>query len=105
MGEPGALEPFEYYLARRRLRWAGHVSRVPFSRLSRMFLVLLGRSRDLSRNLSSAMATLQCLLRDLRNAGLRLKAWEPLAGDRNLWHAIAQQKNVHCNAAGVVMLG
>jgi hypothetical protein len=40
------------------------------------------------------------LLRDIRNAGVHLKAWDTLAGDRNLWHAITQQKNVHCNAAG-----
>jgi hypothetical protein len=39
------------------------------------------------------------LLRDIRNAGVHLKAWDTLAGDRNLWHAITQQKNVHCNAA------
>jgi hypothetical protein len=25
------LEPFDYYLARRRLRWAGHVRRMPMS--------------------------------------------------------------------------
>ena len=40
------------------------------------------------------------LLRDLRNAGVHLKAWDTLAGDQNPWHAITQQKNVHCNAAG-----
>jgi hypothetical protein len=40
------------------------------------------------------------LLRDIRNAGVHLKAWDTLAGDRNLWHAILQQKNVNCNAAG-----
>ena len=27
------LEPFQYYLTRRRLRWAGHVSRMDFTRL------------------------------------------------------------------------
>jgi hypothetical protein len=35
------------------------------------------------------------LLRDLRNAGVHLKARDTLAGDLNLWHAITQQKNVH----------
>ena len=40
------------------------------------------------------------LSRDLRNAGIPIKAWDTLASDRNLWHAITQQKNVHCNAAG-----
>ena len=32
------LEPVQFYLARRRLRWAGHVSRMPMTRLPRMFL-------------------------------------------------------------------
>ena len=40
------------------------------------------------------------LLRDLRKAGVhaKLEAWDSLAGDRNLWHCITQQKNVHSNA-------
>jgi hypothetical protein len=42
------------------------------------------------------------LLRGIRNAGVHwhLKAWDTLAGDRNLWCAITQEKNFHCNAAG-----
>ena len=92
------LEPFEYYLARRRLRWAGHVSRMHFSRLPRMFLSSwVDHKRPQQRpqfNYGHG------LLRDLRNAGVHLKAWDTLASDRNLWHAITQQKNVHCNAAG-----
>ena len=92
------LEPFEYYLARRRLRWAGHVSRMPFSRLPRMFL---SSWVDHKRPQQRPQFTYgHGLLRDLRNAGVHLKAWDTLAGDRNLWHAITQQKNVHCNAAG-----
>ena len=39
------------------------------------------------------------LLRDLRNTGVHFKAWDTLAGDRNVWNAITQQKNVHCNTA------
>ena len=88
------LEPFEYYLARRRLRWAGHVSRMHFSRLPRMFLSSwVDNKRPRQRpqfNYGHG------LIRDLRNAGVHLKAWDTLAGDRNLWHAITQQKNVHC---------
>ena len=92
------LEPFEYYLARRRLRWAGHVSRMHFSRLPRMFL---SSWVDHKRPKQRPQFTYgHGLLRDLRNAGVHLKAWDTLAGDRNLWHAITQQKNVHCNAAG-----
>ena len=39
-------------------------------------------------------------VREFRNAGVHVKAWDTLASDRNLWHSIAQQKNVHCNANG-----
>ena len=77
------LEPFEYYLARRRLRWAqaGHVSRMPFSRLPRMFLSSrVNHKRPQQRpqfNYGHG------LLRDLRNAGIHLKAGDTLAADRN----------------------
>ena len=38
--------------------------------------------------------------RDLKNAGIYVKAWDTLASDRNLWHDMTQRKNVHCNAWG-----
>jgi hypothetical protein len=40
------------------------------------------------------------LKRDLSNAGVDLKFWGSPAMTRNLWHAITQQKNVHCNSNG-----
>jgi hypothetical protein len=40
------------------------------------------------------------LLTGIRNAGVHLKAWDTLAGNRNLWYAFTQQKNIHCNATG-----
>jgi hypothetical protein len=40
------------------------------------------------------------LKRDLSNAGVDVKEWGSLAMNRNLWHAITQQKNVHCNSNG-----
>ena len=68
-----------------------------FSRLPRMFL---SSWVDHKRPQQRPQFTYgHGLLRDLRNAGVHLKAWDTLAGDRNLWHAITQQKNVHCNAA------
>ena len=71
---------------------------MPFSRLPRMFL---SSWVDHKRPQQRPQFTYgHGLLRDLRNAGVHLKAWDTLAGDRNLWHAITQQKNVHCNAAG-----
>jgi len=92
------LEPFQYYLARRRLRWAGHVSRMDFTRLPRMFLSSwVDHKRPQGR---PQLNYGHGLLRDLQNAGVHVKAWDTLASDRNLWHSINQQKNVHCNANG-----
>ena len=51
------LEPFQYYLARRRLRWAGHVSRMDFTRLPRMFSSSWVDHKWPRVNLSSTMAT------------------------------------------------
>ena len=51
------LEPFKFYLARRRLRWAGHVSRMPMTRIPRMLLssgwITSARSND--HNSTTAM--------------------------------------------------
>jgi hypothetical protein len=66
------LEPFQYYLACPRLRWAGHVSRMTFSRLPRMFLSSwVDHKRPQQRPHFSYD---HGLLRNLRNAGIDLKA-------------------------------
>jgi hypothetical protein len=92
------LEPFDYYLARRRLRWAGHLSRMPMSRLPRLFL---SSWVDHKRPQQRPQFTYgHGLKRDLSNAGVDIKNWGSLARNRNLWHAITQQKNVHCNSNG-----
>ena len=92
------LEPFQFYLARRRLRWAGHVSRMPMTRLPRMFLSSwVDNKRPQQRPRFNYGHGLR---RDLRNAGVNISDWGSLARDRGLWHAITQQKNVHCNTNG-----
>jgi hypothetical protein len=92
------LEPFDFYLARRRLRWAGHVSRMPMSRLPRL---LLSSWVDHKRPQQRPQFTYgHGLKRDLHNAGVDVKNWGSLAMNRNLWHAVTQQKNVHCNSNG-----
>ena len=92
------LEPLDYYLARRRLRWAGHVSRMPMSRLPRL---LLSSWVDHKRPQQRPQFTYgHGLKRDLSNAGVDVKHWGSLALNRNLWHAVTQQKNVHCNSNG-----
>ena len=91
-------EPFKFYLARRRLRWAGHVLRMPMTRLPRMFLSSwVDHKRPQQRprfNYGHGLG------RDLRNAGVKISDWGFLANDRTLWHAITQQKNRHCNTNG-----
>ena len=76
------LEPFEYYLARRRLRWAGHVSCMQFTRLPRMFL-----SSWVDNKLPQQRPQFNYghgLSRDLNNAGIHIKVWYTLASDLNL---------------------
>ena len=92
------LEPFQFYPARRRLRWAGHVSRMPMTRLPRMFLSSwVDNKRPQQRpqfNYGHGLG------RDLRNAGVLIDNWASFASDRNIWHTITQQKNVYCNNNG-----
>jgi hypothetical protein len=57
------------------------------------FPVPLGGSSEASAETSVQLWPLPGdLLRDLRNAGVHLKAWHTLAGDQNLWNAITPQK-------------
>jgi hypothetical protein len=97
------LEPFkfEFHLARRRLRWAGHVSRMQMTRLPRM---LHSSWVDNKRPQQQPQFNYgHGLGRDLRNAGIRvhLEKWVSLASDcGNIWHTITQQKNVYCNTNG-----
>jgi hypothetical protein len=66
------LEPFEYYLASWRLQWAGHVSRMPFSRLPHIFLSSwVDHKRKQQRPQSNYG---HGLLRDIKNAEVHLKA-------------------------------
>ena len=45
------------------------------------------------------------LSRDLKNAGIRVKASDTRASDVNLWHAITQQKRVISMLRAVAMRG
>ena len=68
------LEPFDFYLARRRLRWAGHVSRMPMS-LSRLPCLLLSSWVDHKRPQQVQFTYGHYLKRDLSNAGVDVKNW------------------------------
>ena len=89
------LQPFHFYLARRRLRWAGHVSRMPMTRLPRMFLSSwVDNERPHQRPQFNHGHGLR---RDLHNADVNISDWGVLANNSSFWHAISQQKNVYCN--------
>jgi hypothetical protein len=67
------LEPFDFYLARRRLRRASDVSRTPMSRLARL---LLSFWRDHKRPQQRPQFTYgHGQNRDLSNAGVDVKNW------------------------------
>ena len=71
---------------------------VQFTRLPRMFLSSwVDNKRPKQRPQFNYGSWLS---RDLENACIHFKARNTLASDRNLWQAITQQKNVHCNAGG-----
>ena len=90
------LEHFDLYLARRRLRWAGHVGRMPMYRLPRL---LLSSWVDHTHPQQRPQFTYgHGLKRDLNN--VEVKNWGSLAMNHNPWHAITQQKNVYCNSNG-----
>jgi hypothetical protein len=93
------LEPFkfEFYLARRRLRWAGHVSSTQLTRPPRMFLSFWVDNKRPQQRPQFNYGHGHGLGRDLRNAGIHLDNWASLASDRNIWHTITQQNNVYCN--------
>ena len=96
------LEPFQYYLARRRLRWAGHTSHMQFTRLPHMFLSSWVDNKWSKQRPQFSYG--HGLSRDLKNAEIHEKAWNALASDCNLWHAMTQQKNVHHNSWAVASL-
>jgi hypothetical protein len=67
------------------------MNRLPFSRLPQSHVpVLFGVSYETSAEARQGLQIIygHCLLRDLRNAGVHLKAWDTLAGDQN--HRVTQ---------------
>ena len=74
------------YIARRQLRWLGHVSRMPFDRLPRRMLSswlpaprCKGATKmTYGRTMKKAMATFD----------INPQNWYELAADREKWHAM-----------------
>ena len=80
------LDSMNNYIARRQLRWLGHVSRMPFDRLPRRMLSswlpaprCKGATKmTYGRTMKKAMATFD----------INPQNWYELAADREKWHAM-----------------
>ena len=70
-----------------RMRWAGHVARMPENRLPRRFLTSWVRAKR--RTGRPNMSTLQCISDTIRRAGISVQKWVDYADDREAWRAIS----------------
>ena len=78
------LRSVQIYLARRRLRWIGHVSRMHFDRLPRKFLSSwVYQARPLGR---PHLRWAESIKRDLQLAKLPITKWAEKAQDKAGWH-------------------
>jgi len=77
------LRSIETYVRRRQLQWAGHVARMPLSRLPRMFLAgWCGHPRP-QRRLDFTYG--EILAAALEYAGIDQEGWMEVAQDRAQW--------------------
>ena len=80
------LPSIDTYITRRQLRWAGHVSRMEYSRLPRKMLSGWVRSK---RPRGSPRFTYgRALQKTLRKAQINIDTWSTLAQDRAQWRNI-----------------
>ena len=79
------LQTIDMYITRRQLSWAGHVARMPFSRLPRKFLPSWVRA---DRPIGAPSFTYaHGLHKALAKVGIDRATWHAKAQDRDLWHA------------------
>ena len=69
-----------------RMRWAGHVARMPETRLPRRFLTSWVRAKR--RPGRPNFSTVQCISDTIQRAGIDISKWVDYAGDREAWRAI-----------------
>ena len=82
------LKPLRSYLARRRLRWLGHVARMPQHRLPRQLLtswVSNPRPRG-----APLMTFGRSISKDLQEAGVEIDGWYEVAQNRALWREVVR---------------
>ena len=86
------LEKMEYYISLRKLRWAGHLARMPMTRLPRQFLTSwVNHPRPHGRPQYTYGHSLS---KSLKRAGIPsvFKEWSQLAQDRANWRKLFYAK-------------
>ena len=82
----------EYYISLRKLRWAGHLARMPMTRLPRQFLTSwVNHPRPHGRPQYTYGHSLS---KSLKRAGISsaFKEWSQLAQDRSNWRKLFYAK-------------
>ena len=86
------LEKMEYYISLRKLRWAGHLARMPMTRLPRQFLTSwVNHPRPHGRPQYTYGHSLS---KSLKRAGIpsAFKEWSQFAQDRSNWRKLFYAK-------------
>ena len=93
------LETIDVYVTRRQLRWAGHVARMPFSRLPRKMISSWCYSK---RPIGSPQMTYgRGLYKALTKCNIALDSWSQLARNRSRWRsAIYSFSSLSSSATG-----
>ena len=87
-----SVQSIDTYIYREQLRWAGHVARMPWSRLPRKMMSSWVRSK---RPRGAPRYTYgRSLFKTLKKAGIDAKQWHVLANDKLRWRNIVNSLNV-----------
>ena len=82
------IDSLDSYVTRHQLRWAGHVSRMPYNRLPRKMLSSWVRSK---RPRGAPQFTYGRMLRkSLKKAGIEYDGWVEHANDREQWRLLCR---------------
>ena len=83
LGQELGLESIDFYIARRQLRWAGHVARMPFDRLPRRMLSSWVASKRPTG--APTMTYGRTLKKALKKFDIDIDTWHERAQDRGWW--------------------
>ena len=81
-----SISSIDTYICKQQLRWAGHVIRMPWTRLPRKMISCWVRSK---RPRGAPRYTYgRSLYKTLKKAGIDVNQWHVLAGDKMLWRKL-----------------